>query len=448
MHPPLYQNHDSSAKQYTEQPAWYQSFNAECAFPESGGNGSSLPHNMRDRNIAPFGPASFSGALSTPSHKGPPQYQSYGRSHPVLSVPTVQEQDLPASPFPVSYLGINNGSIPSLATSNVNSWMAPDLQCQDVFNSGVIPKDANDPVFDMFRPDGDALFDNLTSPNTFLAPATPSWTGRSPWTVGHNALGISGTPELSSADFLSPTLSCDFDLFELGTDCIAPEQISINTASSSYPPPPDGAALTLGPPELSMNPHVPTSNPYLRTRPLMQESQTYVDLERCRSLGLWDTEAQGRAVRSSSTTSTGKRPLLARNAIRDTSKDEYLVRCKEQGMSYKQIKESGGFDEAESTLRGRYRALTKPREARLRKPEWGPREVDLLLEGVAHCSKSTTGNPLLEFNSDVVAIGRFANKVPWKQVAEYMESKGTYRYGNATVKKKYLEIIKGQSVSA
>lgn len=75
-----------------------------------------------------------------------------------------------------------------------------------------------------------------------------------------------------------------------------------------------------------------------------------------------------------------------RNAQRDTSKDELLIRLKTQGMSYKQIKEIGGFDEAESTLRGRYRALTKPREARLRKPEWGNREVsNIFTRGNRRC---------------------------------------------------------------
>lgn len=39
-------------------------------------------------------------------------------------------------------------------------------------------------------------------------------------------------------------------------------------------------------------------------------------------------------------------------------------------------------------------------------------------------------------------LNQLVNKIPWKQVAEYMESRGTYRYGNWTVKKKYLEILK------
>jgi hypothetical protein len=45
---------------------------------------------------------------------------------------------------------------------------------------------------------------------------------------------------------------------------------------------------------------------------------------------------------------------------------------------------------------------------------------------------------------DASAIHQFASRVPWKQVAQWMEDRGTYRYGNATVKKKYLEVLKQQ----
>ncbi|KEF59512.1 uncharacterized protein A1O9_04356 [Exophiala aquamarina CBS 119918] len=140
-----------------------------------------------------------------------------------------------------------------------------------------------------------------------------------------------------------------------------------------------------------------------------------------------------------------RRHSKGRSAQRDTSKDELLVSCKAQGMSYKQIKELGGFDEAESTLRGRYRALTKPREARLRKPEWGKREIELLFEGVAHFSKSNADFLLPEDAPDSASLNQLVNKIPWKQVAEYMESRGTYRYGNWTVKKKYMEILKSRA---
>lgn len=69
-------------------------------------------------------------------------------------------------------------------------------------------------------------------------------------------------------------------------------------------------------------------------------------------------------------------------------------------------------------------------------------QIRLLLDSVAHFSNS---NPIalgawhgLEADS----IRQFLNKVPWKQVAEWMEDQGVYRYGNATVKKKYLAELK------
>lgn len=68
--------------------------------------------------------------------------------------------------------------------------------------------------------------------------------------------------------------------------------------------------------------------------------------------------------------------LAAVNAVqyRD-AKDDFLVRSKMAGMSYKDIRKKGKFTEAESTLRGRYRTLTKHKAARVRKPEWNDNDV-------------------------------------------------------------------------
>jgi hypothetical protein len=55
--------------------------------------------------------------------------------------------------------------------------------------------------------------------------------------------------------------------------------------------------------------------------------------------------------------------------------DSMLVALRQQGVSYKTIKSKLGLDEAESTLRGRYRTLTKPKNERLRKPVWDPADV-------------------------------------------------------------------------
>ena len=64
-----------------------------------------------------------------------------------------------------------------------------------------------------------------------------------------------------------------------------------------------------------------------------------------------------------------------RTSQKNDSRNTLLVEWKEQGMSYKDIKAHGGFEEAESTLRGRYRTLTKPKEERVRRPEWSDRDV-------------------------------------------------------------------------
>lgn len=141
---------------------------------------------------------------------------------------------------------------------------------------------------------------------------------------------------------------------------------------------------------------------------------------------------------------------------RENAKDRQLIEWKNQGLSYKEIKARGGFDEAESTLRGRYRTLTKPKHLRVRKPEWQQQDVtnicqllrarltrpqvQILLEAVDHHLQS---HPEECSAQETYPTGaqRKAAKVPWKQVAEYMEKRGCYRYGNATVKKKYLKVL-------
>ena len=59
------------------------------------------------------------------------------------------------------------------------------------------------------------------------------------------------------------------------------------------------------------------------------------------------------------------------------AKDAFLVQSKRSGMSYREIRTKGRFKEAESTLRGRYRTLTKCREHRVRKPQWHEKDVSL-----------------------------------------------------------------------
>jgi hypothetical protein len=62
-------------------------------------------------------------------------------------------------------------------------------------------------------------------------------------------------------------------------------------------------------------------------------------------------------------------------AISRDEKDQYLLDRREEGYTYKEIKVMGSFSEAESTLRGRVRVLTKDRCDRVRKPVWTDRDV-------------------------------------------------------------------------
>jgi len=62
------------------------------------------------------------------------------------------------------------------------------------------------------------------------------------------------------------------------------------------------------------------------------------------------------------------------SALRET-RDQFLLDRREEGFTYKDIKAMGNFFEAESTLRGRVRVLTKDRSERVRKPVWTEGDV-------------------------------------------------------------------------
>ncbi|EFE34679.1 uncharacterized protein ARB_06442 [Trichophyton benhamiae CBS 112371] len=118
---------------------------------------------------------------------------------------------------------------------------------------------------------------------------------------------------------------------------------------------------------------------------------------------------------------------------RNDERDAFLIECKLAGMSYKEIKAKGKFTVAESTLRGRFRSLTKRKELRVRKPGWQDSDLKLLCEAVKRFAEpqsvSLIGDELLP------------PKISWKQVGEYIWKKGgSYHFGNATCKKKWAEL--------
>ncbi|KAJ3477238.1 hypothetical protein NLG97_g8892 [Lecanicillium saksenae] len=68
-------------------------------------------------------------------------------------------------------------------------------------------------------------------------------------------------------------------------------------------------------------------------------------------------------------------PSPALSEDRKSAQNAFLINARAKGMSYKEIKLKGGFTEAESTLRGRHRMLTKDKDSRVRKPEWTDTDV-------------------------------------------------------------------------
>ncbi|XXH05148.1 hypothetical protein Hte_011573 [Hypoxylon texense] len=109
------------------------------------------------------------------------------------------------------------------------------------------------------------------------------------------------------------------------------------------------------------------------------------------------------------------------------AKDEFLIRNKLAGMTYKEIRRKGNFTEAESTLRGRFRTLTKDKEARVRKPEWQDNDIRLLRKAVRKLHKGDEMSPA---------------KAPWGQVANYIaDHGGSYHFGSATCHRKWKELV-------
>jgi hypothetical protein len=119
-----------------------------------------------------------------------------------------------------------------------------------------------------------------------------------------------------------------------------------------------------------------------------------------------------------------------------TERDRYLLDMRDRGFTYREIKDTGEFNEAESTLRGRVRVLTKTREERVRKPEWTDRDVRLLRRAIAHVNKQPSGNGNRR---------RRTGKLPWKEVSEYITRYGgSYCFAPATCAKKWEEVSRDE----
>ncbi|KAI4715510.1 hypothetical protein E4T48_08300 [Aureobasidium sp. EXF-10727] len=160
------------------------------------------------------------------------------------------------------------------------------------------------------------------------------------------------------------------------------------------------------------------------TQPMTEDTLDFVSVPGTNELGL-PSESTEQATRCI--------PEMARN-----TRDEYLQEARRRGLSYKEIKRRGGFTEAESTLRGRIRILSKPKEMRVRKPQWNRSDITLLVDAVEYFSDTSQGSTSRKTN---VRQRSNSIKLPWKKVAEWMFSHGaSYPFAGATCAKKWEQI--------
>ncbi|KAF1934034.1 uncharacterized protein M421DRAFT_110954 [Didymella exigua CBS 183.55] len=114
--------------------------------------------------------------------------------------------------------------------------------------------------------------------------------------------------------------------------------------------------------------------------------------------------------------------------------DKVLLEMKRDGYTYKDIRKRLDRKVAESTLRGRYRSLTKPRSARVRSPKWQEIDITLMKRYVQdEFDKLDVSQPSLETKQK-------PDRIPWAKVADRMAATGgSYKFGAATVKRVWRE---------
>ncbi|QDS72355.1 hypothetical protein FKW77_008083 [Venturia effusa] len=119
-----------------------------------------------------------------------------------------------------------------------------------------------------------------------------------------------------------------------------------------------------------------------------------------------------------------------------SEQDKLIVEGKRRNMSYKEIKDHYKIDGAVSTLRGRYRAAVKPKNQRVRKPEWKPKDLELL----AFFVNQRLGQGKVRKLKNLQPVDYLY--VPWKSVVQDIANNGgSYHFGPSAAKKRFVELV-------
>lgn len=224
-----------------------------------------------------------------------------------------------------------------------------------------------------------------TGPRTPLSPHTAESHQSSSYFSSHyQESPHMGVPKLGGAgsDMFPSTLPRPFLMNCPCADCTvpgAPHQMS--------------GSWTIGQPQMSFSGSLPTYGSDVSSTACLpagfsNSSQTFTGPFVPRQSSPPTTSSLMDLERQSSETTEGEsedseseleEPNVNDQAINDAThrqkRDSFLLNMRRQNYSYKDIKELGNFREAESTLRGRVRVLTKDKSERVRKPEWDSNDV-------------------------------------------------------------------------
>ncbi|TKA76756.1 hypothetical protein B0A55_03648 [Friedmanniomyces simplex] len=174
--------------------------------------------------------------------------------------------------------------------------------------------------------------------------------------------------------------------------------------------------------------HLPHAYLTVRHPTVQPPTFTGCDAFRGGDLSMSDSDETSSRDSVSSTQDRVATGVASEEDARARERDQILVQRRREGWTYRKIKDHYRFPEAEPTLRGRHRMLTKDKEERVRRPVWTRRDVQLLRSAVAHFEAITRG------------------KLPWKKVGDWVrEHGGSYRFGGSTCAKKWDQLGEGRA---
>ncbi|UPX13898.1 uncharacterized protein EKO05_0004394 [Ascochyta rabiei] len=266
-----------------------------------------------------------------------------------------------------------------------------------------------------------------------FVPATPQLGSMLPYQPGsaaiQNDLGFAMAP--AGAFQLGSAAKPAHSATPCGSDCSCEHLQSTSPNKTPWHPPGYGVETS------AMIQDIPSQvlpTPWNDLGP--KSSMTFIDRSMRQRQPQWSNKSSGVPAQGHFETRF-MAPSTAGEKARRASDDEVLLQMKQDGYTYRDIRRALHRKVAESTLRGRYRSLTKPRKMRVRAPKWTEVDITLLKRYVQEeFDKLDVTHPSLETKQK-------PDKIPWMKIVETIATTGgTYKFGAATAKKKWVELAR------